>query len=114
MAGIDYAAVRQRIAIRRILQLIQYRPTVIRGDQWRGPCPITDHASVQDRERCFSVNLSRNVFRCFHCERSGNQLDLWAAITEQPLYSAAIDLCHQIGVEVPHIPPSRNSKSDAP
>jgi DNA primase len=114
MASIDYAAVRQRIAVPRVLDLIEYRPTVIRGDQWRGPCPIAEHASTRDRDRCFSVNLSRNVFRCFRCGRSGNQLDLWAAITQQPLYPATVDLCQRLGVEIPPLPPNRNSKTSPP
>lgn len=114
MTAINYAAVRQRIAVRRVLDLVEYGPTSIRGDQWRGPCPIADHASARDRDRCFSVNLTRSVFRCFRCARSGNQLDLWAAITRQPLYLATLDLCRRIGIEVPRIPPNRNSQTGNP
>ena len=111
MTGIDYAAIRQRIAIRRVLELIEYQPTVIRGDQWRGLCPFALHDSARDRDRCFSVNLARNVFRCFRCQRSGNQLDLWTAVTAQPLYPASIDLCQRAGIEVPSVSQSRNSKT---
>ena len=111
MPAIDYAAIRRRIAIRRVLELIAYQPTSMRGDQWRGPCPLDYHASAGDRDRCFSVNLARNIFRCFRCQSSGNQLDLWAASTRQPLYSASIDLCQRVGIEVPTLSQSRNFKT---
>ena len=111
MTGIDYAAIRQRITIRRVLELIEYQPTVMRGDQWRGPCPLETHASARDRDRCFSVNLARNVFLCFRCQCSGNQLDLWTAVTAQPLYPASIELCQRAGIEVPSVSQSRNSKT---
>jgi len=111
MAGIDYATLRQRIAMRRVLELIDYRPTARHGDQWRGPCPITDHAPARDHDHCFSVHLTRNAFQCFRCQQSGNQLDLWAAITQRPLYPASIDLCHQAGMEVPLTPSFRNPKN---
>ena len=111
MTGIDYAAIRQRIAIRRVLELIAYQPTSMRGDQWRGSCPLGHPASNGKRDRCFSVNLTRNAFRCFRCQCSGNQLDLWAAVTRQPLYLASIDLCQQVGIEVPTLSQPRNSKT---
>lgn len=112
MAGIDYAVLRRRIAMRRILELIDYRPTLVRGEQWRGPCPIADHASASDRRHCFSVHLTRNAFTCFRCQKSGNQLDLWSAISERPLYPASVELCRRIGIDVPWLPSTRNSQTD--
>jgi DNA primase len=111
MAAIDYAAIRRRIAIRRVLELIAYQPTSTRGDQWRGPCPLEPHVLARRGDRYFSVNLARNLFHCFRCRRSGNQLDLWAAITQLPLYPATLDLCRRIGIEPPTISQSRNSKT---
>ncbi len=35
--------------------------------------------------------------------RSGNQLELWAAVNKRPMYEAAIDLCRALGREVPWI-----------
>ena len=112
MPVLDYAALRQRIAMRRVLELIQYQPTVIRGDQWRGPCPLPEHTDARRRHRCFSVHLIRNAFRCFRCGETGNQLDLWATLTRQSLYPASIDLCQQLRMEVPWLPEIRNSDSD--
>lgn len=111
MAGIDYAALRRGIAVRCILELIEYQPTIARGDQWRGPCPIADHGSARDSQRCFSVHLSRNIFRCFRCSKSGNQLDLWMAITQQPIHTASLNLCSRLGINVPVITEIRNSKT---
>jgi hypothetical protein len=34
---------------------------------------------------------------------SGNQLDLWAAVTKMDLHDAAIDLCEKAQVEIPWI-----------
>ena len=114
MPSIDYAALRRRIAVRRILELIEYQPAVVRGDQWRGPCPIADHKLAGDRQSCFSVHLSRNVFRCFRCGKSGNQLDLWMAITRQPIHPASLELCRRLGIDVPAIGEFRNSKPGPP
>lgn len=91
--GIDYAALRAEVSIRRILERINYRPLVIRGDQWRGLCPLPNHPPTKARERSFSVNVQRNVYRCFRCHSAGNQLDLWAQLTQLPLYDAARELC---------------------
>ena len=91
--GIDYAALRKQISMEQVLAqlgcLTRLKGT---GVQRRGPCPI--HAATDTRLRCFSVNLERKVFQCFHppCGAHGNVLDLWAAVRGLPLYEAACDL----------------------
>jgi len=112
MAGIDYAAIRQRIAIGRVLQLIRYQPTSIYGDQWRGPCPLPDHVQAHDSDRCFSISFKRNAYRCFRCQASGNQLDLWAAITQLPLYQATLDLCEKLAIQPLSKPQIRNAEDE--
>ena len=67
----------------------------------RGPCPV--HGSSSKRSRVFSVNLKTNAYRCFKCGSAGNQLDLYAAVTKQSLYQAAIDLCKQTNCPTPWI-----------
>jgi hypothetical protein len=108
MSWLDYAAIREQIPIRRVLQLLDWQPTLRRGPQWRGPCPL----SCSQATRCFSVHLSRDLFRCFDCRRGGNQLDLWAAVTEQPLHPATLDLCHRLGI-TPIKLKTRNQEIDA-
>ena len=80
MSQIDYLAIRGRISIGRVLELLGYQPLSQRGPQWRGPCPICCGGDVTANPRCFSVHVGRDLFRCFRCGRAGNQLDLWAQL----------------------------------
>ncbi len=97
MTRLDYAAIRDAIPIRRVLELIDYQPTARRGQQWRGPCPLGCRpAATPDRR--FAVHLGRDIFRCFACGHSGNQLDLWAAITRLDLHQATLNLCHNLNI----------------
>jgi hypothetical protein len=75
--GIDYAALRNQISMEQVLtQLGCLTRLKGAGVQRRGPCPI--HAPTDTRLRCFSVNLEKKVFHCFHppCGAHGNVLDL--------------------------------------
>ena len=101
MMLIDYRALRNEIPMARVLELIGYHPTSRRGHQLRGACPF--HHSERSNPRCFSVEQTRGLFRCFECGAQGNQLDLWARLRCLPLYDAAIDLCHHAGVCIPRI-----------
>ncbi len=98
---IDYRALRQRVPMERVLELLDYHPTACRGGQLRGACPF--HVPAHPDPRCFSVNLIRGLFRCFECGAQGNHLDLWARYRGLPLYRAAIDLCNHAGVRIPTI-----------
>jgi len=101
MPGIDYRALRSQVGIADMLWLCTFQAVETAGDQVRGPCPI--HGSTSPTSRSFSANLRKNNFRCFKCGASGNQLDLWMAITKLPLHEAARDLCAKLGREVPEI-----------
>jgi len=102
MARVDYRTLRRDVALQAVLELLGFIPQRRRGGQLRGPCPI--HAPRGAAGRSFSANLPRNAYRCFHCGSMGNQLDLWAAATRQPLYQAAIDLCDKLNHPVPWLP----------
>lgn len=69
--------------------------------QYRGRCPI--HVSSCSSSATLSANLRKNTFQCFKCGAKGNQLDLWAAISNLPLHDAARDLCERLGIDVPEI-----------
>ena len=84
-----------------VLEMIDYRPASRRGQRLRGACPL--HPAKPSHNRCFSVDLTKGLFRCFHCQAQGNQLDLWAQLHHLTLYHAARDLCHRAGVGVPHV-----------
>jgi DNA primase len=102
MLPIDFRALRAAVDIATVLDLLRFVPTRRRGAQVRGPCPL--HGPPLLRSRSFSAHLGKNAWRCFHCRQSGNQLDLWAAATGQPLYQAAIDLCARLRHPVPRLP----------
>jgi hypothetical protein len=101
MPGVDFRVIRSMVSILQVLELLRFVPTSARGNQVYGTCPI--HGCLSRRRRCFSANLANNGYRCFQCDSKGNQLDLWAAATNQNLFDAAIDLCEKLHVAVPWI-----------
>lgn len=90
---IDYPALRSQVTMEQVLNHLGWLPHLHGGGaQLRGPCPI--HGQAADRHRSFSVELTKQVFRCFHpdCSAQGNVLDLWAAVHRLPLHEAALHL----------------------
>ena len=98
---IDYRALRNQVPMERVLDLIGYHPTSRRGHRLRGACPF--HAPERPLPRCFSVELTKGLFRCFDCGAQGNQLDLWAPLRSLPLHKATLDLCEHADVRIPVI-----------
>jgi DNA primase len=99
MAAIDYRVLRAEVGLEAVLKLLDFVAACRRGDQVRGPCPL--HAPQPSGSRSFSAHLTKNAYRCFRCGSAGNQLDLWAAATRQPLHQAAIDLCARLHRDIP-------------
>lgn len=99
---IDFARLREEVSIEQVLELLGWTPVTRSGPQLRGPCPV--HRSENDRSRSFSAHLEKNAYRCFGCGAEGNQLDLAAAAFDLPLYTAARELCRQLGVTPPTRP----------
>lgn len=99
MPAVDFNVVRQQVAMADVLEQLQFRPTWVRGDARRGPCPV--HGSANPRSRSFSVHLRLGRYQCFHCGSRGNALELWAAVHGMGIYEAAIGLCETLGIEVP-------------
>ena len=112
MAGIDYAALRQRLRLGQVLELLGFVPSTRRAAQVRGPCPI--HGSQSPRRRSFAAHLERHGWHCFGCGARGNALDLWTAATRLPLYEAALDLCRRLPVEIPWLPARRLAARSPP
>ena len=102
MAGIDYAALRQRLRLGQVLELLGFVATSRHGAQVRGPCPI--HGGHTPRSRSFAAHLERHCWQCFRCGACGNALDLWTTVTKLPLYEAALDLCQRLHVDIPWLP----------
>jgi DNA primase len=112
MPGIDFREARARLALAEVLELIGFEPRSRWGEQRRGPCPV--HRSRSRTSRAFAADLGKGVWHCFACGAGGNVLDLWVAVTRQPLHAAVIDLCQRLGQEVPWLPrrpaPARRTK----
>ncbi len=107
MAGIDYRVLRCEVGLEVVLNLLGFVPVQRCCSQLRGPCPL--HEPRRPGSRSFSADLTKNAYHCFHCGSSGNQLDLWAAATRQPLYQAAIALCEKLNRPVPRLGRERTS-----
>ena len=101
MPGINFNQVRSLISLAEVLELLGFVPSFSTGSQVRGPCPI--HGSSSQRSRSFSANLQANAFQCFKCGATGNQLDLYAAVTGLPLFQAAVELCERLHKDIPWI-----------
>jgi DNA primase len=89
MPGINYAALRARITMEEVLALLGFRSVKRIGSRVRGRCPF----GCGDSPRDFVADLTVRRYRCFGCQRCGNQLELWAAIQVQPFHEAALNLC---------------------
>jgi DNA primase len=98
MAGIDFTLLRQQIPLAQVLDLIGFMPTTRRGPRWRGPCPV--HGSAPG-SRSFAAHVQKNCWHCFRCGAGGNALDLYLAVTQQPVYEGALELCTRLGISVP-------------
>ena len=99
MAGIDFRQARQEIRLSEVLSLLGYQARQQTAEQLRGPCPV--HGSHSAKSRCFAAQLGKNVWHCFVCGKSGNALDLWAAVTGQAIYEAVLQLYQRLGREPP-------------
>jgi DNA primase len=101
MPGVDFNKLRREITMEEVLNLVGFEPSHRSGDQWYGRCPL--HESRSERNRPFSANVAIARYHCHKCHSKGNQIDLWAAFTRLSLHPAAIDLCRELGREVPWI-----------
>jgi len=106
---LDFAHLKAQLPITRVLDHLGLTPRLHgSGPQRRCACPI--HRG-DGRGRTFSVNLDTNVYQCFdtRCARQGDVIDLWAALQQRDLRSAALDLVQVFGLEpAPHPDRPRN------
>ena len=108
MPGIDYREARKRVRLAEVLELLGFEARSGFGDQLRGPCPV--YKSRSTTSRSFAAHLGKGVWHCFRCDVGGNVLDLWAAVTRQPLHRAVIDLYTRLGRDVPWLPPRSSAQ----
>jgi DNA primase len=101
MPGVRYQEVRSLVSMTQVLELLGFVAQEATRDERRGACPV--HGSSSPKSRSFSANVKKGVYRCFGCGSAGNHLDLYAAVTQQSLHAAAVDLCQRVGCAVPWI-----------
>jgi len=129
---IDYAALRRQVTMEQVLAhlglsaRLKGAQSKRAGRRLRGTCPIHQPKSADPAasgQRCFSVSLDKQVFRCFDptCSAQGNVLDLWAAIHHLPLYEAALHLAQTFQLplisnreEEPVLPPRTKQRVTTP
>jgi hypothetical protein len=70
----DFAVIRERITMERILEHYGITGFKRSGDELRGRCPLHEGKG----ERTLTVNTAKNVFQCFHCKAKGNVIDFVA------------------------------------
>lgn len=119
MPGIDFTLLRQELNLAQVLDVLGFTPTVRRGPQVRGPCPVHGSESphsTTSHSRSFAAHLEKNCWHCFRCGAGGNALDLYLAVTRLPVYEAALELCARLHVPVPwrQAPRSRSPASRRP
>ncbi len=97
--SIDYTYLREQVTMEQVLSHIGHLQHLKGGGaERRGPCPL--HGSQRDSSRTFSVNLTKNVYHCFHPECSkGNVLDFWQARQRLPLYESALHLAKTFNLQ---------------
>lgn len=99
MPGLDFAALRARITMEEVLQLLDFHVLQRQGSRVRGLCLFQCGGSPRD----FVADLVRRRYRCFHCHRAGNQLELWADLHDQSLHRATHLLCRRLLIDPPLI-----------
>ena len=114
MPGIDFRAARTQLRVAEVLELIGYVPRRRAGLQWRGPCLLHGSRSPSRSSRSFAVHLGKNVFHYFGCGAGGNALVLWAALTQQSLHAAVVDLCRRLSRPVPWLPERGETRMPEP
>ena len=99
MPGVDFAYVRKHVSMLDVLALLEFRPVRWVGYRLRGSCPFACAHSGSD----FVAYLDINRYHCFRCRRSGNAIELWAAVRRLTFYKAAEDLCQRLRIQPPLI-----------
>ena len=109
---VDYSFLRQQISFETVLAHLNSLPQ--RGGrhtpQRRSHCPLCHTPNS------FSVNLTKNIYRCFHSGcTSGNVLDFWTHFKHLSLHQAAVDLANtfQLQLQPSKTTPNKNSQKNS-
>ena len=95
MPSINYHELKRRVSMYEVLHLIDWTPRYRRGPAVRGRCPLCNE-DRPGRRRPFSADTDKNMWHCFGCKAHGNQIELFARVTRQTFYQAALDLVNRL------------------
>jgi hypothetical protein len=101
---IDFPALNDRVAPVAVLNLLGLKAKRVAGDIWRRLCPFCGAGGKG--EDAFCVNLKRGIWYCHGCEETGDMAELYARVTDQRIYWAALEMASRLGVVVPYQPPT--------
>jgi transposase len=96
---LDFMHIKGQLSMQRLLDHLGLTARLKgSGPQRRCACPV--HRG-DGRGRTFSVNLELNRYQCFDakCQSQGDVIDLWAALHQQDLRAAALDLVETFALE---------------
>jgi hypothetical protein len=86
---VDFKAVKETVTMEKVLAHYGITNLKRNDNELRGPCPIHQGNA---RAQSFSVNIFKNVFKCFSCGSRGNVLDFVAMMEECTVKDAALKL----------------------
>lgn len=106
---VDFQELKERVTFEQVLERLELLPGLERaGDELRGQCPICKRGDA--KSKCFSINVSKQVFQCFACKKRGNVLDFTAAARDTDVHRAALWLRDQF-LTNPETPKPRQTES---
>lgn len=105
----DFKAIKERVSIEDVVD--HYALNLGReGESLVGICPLCGGSA---RTRKFRVTPAKNAWKCFGCDKGGNQLDLVAAIEEVSLREAGEKLIELFGLDDCRMADKRSRNRDS-
>lgn len=101
---VRFQAVKAKVSIRDVLERYGLLSKLTaKGDRFVGLCPIHHKGAgtADSNSQQFSVSLSKNAWKCFagSCGKSGNQIDLVAALEGIEFRAAAVKMAEWFNVD---------------
>ena len=101
MPGVHYSAIQSRVPMARVLELLGFVAHAPRATNSVGPVrSITRNPRGAGHSRYM---WGGTCVAALSAVLWGTRIQLWATSKGMTVYEAAVDLCHQAGVEVPWI-----------
>lgn len=94
MPFLDIPAIKRDVRLFAVLDHIGWKAATSKGGSHRGACPL--HSDDNHRSRIFVV--TGEDWYCHKCKVGGGALELWKRYYKQDTYTAALDLCKQLGL----------------